>query len=159
MLINASKIKQIRRSKRIAIPELAKLASVSRAQLYNIEKRGVTREDTAYKLADALGVSIEALLPDPPIEAVHETPSPIYGGSEQSLHNLALEQARRAGLGKVEIKALADTLGQVMDLLTMENPGERKRYATLIQGMIDLCHKQLSPREEGATSISSRRKE
>ena len=54
-------LRGIRRSKGMSVPALAEASGVPRRTIQDIEKRGDCLVSTAIKLADALGVSLEAL--------------------------------------------------------------------------------------------------
>lgn len=55
------KLKEIRTSKRLSVPQLAELSSVPRRTIQDIEARGDGRVSTMIKLADALQVSLDDL--------------------------------------------------------------------------------------------------
>jgi len=55
------KLKDIRIEKGLSVPALVELSGVSRRTIQDAELRGDCRMSTAYKLARALGVSIDDL--------------------------------------------------------------------------------------------------
>lgn len=55
------KLKQIRRERNLSVPALVELSGVSRRTIQEMEARGDCRMSTAYKLAKALGVSLDDL--------------------------------------------------------------------------------------------------
>ena len=65
------RLKEIRKSKGLSVPDLVELSGVSRRTIQEVENRDDCRVSTAIKLADALGVSLDELCRDakkcPPI--------------------------------------------------------------------------------------------
>lgn len=55
------RLKEIRKSKGLSVPELVELSGVSRRTIQEVENRDDCRVSTAIKLADALGVSLDDL--------------------------------------------------------------------------------------------------
>lgn len=53
------KLKEIRLSKSLSVPQLVELSGVPRRTIQDIEKRGDCMVSTAIKLADALNVTLE----------------------------------------------------------------------------------------------------
>jgi len=58
------RLKEIRMSKKISVQKLAGLTGLHRRTIQDIEARGDCMVSTAAKLADALGVTIDALRGD-----------------------------------------------------------------------------------------------
>lgn len=58
------KLKEIRLSKKISVPQLVELSDVPRRTIQDIEKNNNCKVDTAIKLADALGVTLDELCRD-----------------------------------------------------------------------------------------------
>ena len=56
------RLKEIRKSKGLSVPDLVELSGVSRRTIQEVENRDDCRVSTAIKLADVLGVSIDAIL-------------------------------------------------------------------------------------------------
>lgn len=59
------RLKEIRKSKGLSVPDLVELSGVSRRTIQEVENRDDCRVSTAIKLADALGVSLDELCRDP----------------------------------------------------------------------------------------------
>lgn len=55
------KLKEIRTDKGLSVPQLSALSDVPRRTIQDIEKNSNCKVDTAIKLADALGVSLDTL--------------------------------------------------------------------------------------------------
>lgn len=55
------RLKEIRSSKNLSVPQLVELSGVPRRTIQDIEKRGDGRVSTMIKLADALGVTLDEL--------------------------------------------------------------------------------------------------
>lgn len=55
------KLKEIRTDKGLSVPQLSALSDVPRRTIQDIEKNNNCKVDTAIKLADALGVSLDTL--------------------------------------------------------------------------------------------------
>jgi len=58
------KLKEIRTNKGLSVPQLVELSGVPRRTIQDIEKSGNCKVDTAIKLADALGVTLDELCRD-----------------------------------------------------------------------------------------------
>nr|DAP56852.1 MAG TPA: helix-turn-helix domain protein [Caudoviricetes sp.] len=58
------KLKELRKSKGLSVPDLVELSGVSRRTIQEVENRNDCRVSTAIKLADALGVSLDELCRD-----------------------------------------------------------------------------------------------
>jgi transcriptional regulator with XRE-family HTH domain len=58
------RLKEIRESKKITVPQLVELSGVPRRTIQDIEKNGNCKVDTAIKLADALQVTLDELCRD-----------------------------------------------------------------------------------------------
>lgn len=58
------KLKEIRKSQNITVPELSRLSGVSIRTIEDLEKRGDGRVSTLIKLADALNVTLDQLCRD-----------------------------------------------------------------------------------------------
>lgn len=58
------KLKQIRMSRSLSVPQLVELSGVPRRTIQDIEKSGNCKVDTAIKLADALNVTLDELCRD-----------------------------------------------------------------------------------------------
>ncbi|HBF65232.1 MAG TPA: XRE family transcriptional regulator [Clostridium sp.] len=58
------KLKEIRLSKNLSVPQLSILSNVPRRTIQDIEKRGDCMVSTAIKLASALNVSLDKLCAD-----------------------------------------------------------------------------------------------
>ena len=58
------RLKEIRKSKGLSVPDLVELSGVSRRTIQEVENRDDCRVSTAIKLADALGVSLDELCRD-----------------------------------------------------------------------------------------------
>ncbi len=58
------KLKEIRMSKKISVPQLVELTGISRRTIQDIEKRGDCLVSNAKKLAKALDVSLDVLCAD-----------------------------------------------------------------------------------------------
>ena len=58
------KLKEIRTKKGLTVPQLVDLSGVPRRTIQDIEKSGNCKVDTAIKLADALGVTLDELCRD-----------------------------------------------------------------------------------------------
>jgi transcriptional regulator with XRE-family HTH domain len=165
MLIDSKKIEVFRIRLRLSRPELAKKAGLSKAQMYNIEREGRTSEESLGKLADALSVPIDSLLPTM-AEAVHEDQL-LYGEHARDVYALAMAKARRAALSDEELKQLGGVIGQVVDILTIEDPEERARTSPLIVGAINLYHgsvfrpggRELGEKSFPSTKRKSRRRD
>jgi DNA-binding XRE family transcriptional regulator len=59
--VNSAKIKSLRRSKMITQSGLAELIGRTRRTILTIEGTGITSEETAFKLAEVLGVSFDTI--------------------------------------------------------------------------------------------------
>lgn len=57
-------LKQIRFEKGLSVPQLVALSGVPRRTIQDIEKNNNCKVDTAIKLADALGVTLDELCRD-----------------------------------------------------------------------------------------------
>ncbi|MCI9591479.1 MAG: helix-turn-helix transcriptional regulator [Lachnospiraceae bacterium] len=55
------RLKEIRISKGLSVPQLVELSGVPRRTIQDLEARGDGRVSTAIKLADALGVTLDEL--------------------------------------------------------------------------------------------------
>lgn len=55
------KLREIRKSKNMSVPELSRLSGVSVRTIEDLEKRGDGRVSTLIKLADALNVTLDQL--------------------------------------------------------------------------------------------------
>lgn len=55
------KLKEIRKEKKLSVPELSNLSGVSVRTIEDLEKRGDGRVSTLIKLSDALAVSLDEL--------------------------------------------------------------------------------------------------
>lgn len=55
------KLKEIRKEKKISVPELSNLSGVPVRTIEDLEKRGDGRVSTLIKLSDALAVSLDEL--------------------------------------------------------------------------------------------------
>lgn len=55
------KLKEIRTDRGLSVPQLSALSDVPRRTIQDIEKNNNCKVDTAIKLADALGVSLDTL--------------------------------------------------------------------------------------------------
>lgn len=55
------KLREIRKSKNMSVPELSRLSGVSIRTIEDLEKRGDGRVSTLIKLADALNVTLDQL--------------------------------------------------------------------------------------------------
>ena len=55
------KLKEIRKEKKLSVPELSNLSGVPVRTIEDLEKRGDGRVSTLIKLSDALGVSLQEL--------------------------------------------------------------------------------------------------
>lgn len=58
------KLKEIRLSKGLSVPQLVEISGVSRRTIQDIEKRGDCLVSNAIKLAEALGVTLDELCKD-----------------------------------------------------------------------------------------------
>lgn len=58
------KLKEIRLSKGFSVPQLVEVSGVPRRTIQDIEKNNNCKVDTAIKLADALGVTLDELCRD-----------------------------------------------------------------------------------------------
>lgn len=58
------KLKEIRTSKGLSVPQLVELSGVPRRTIQDIEKNNNCKVDTALKLADALHVTLDELCRD-----------------------------------------------------------------------------------------------
>lgn len=58
------KLREIRKSKNMSVPELSRLSGVSVRTIEDLEKRGDGRVSTLIKLADALNVTLDQLCRD-----------------------------------------------------------------------------------------------
>lgn len=58
------KLKELRLERNLSVPKLTELSGVPRRTIQDMEKRGDGRISTAIKLADALGVTLDALCRD-----------------------------------------------------------------------------------------------
>lgn len=58
------KLKEIRISKALSVPQLVELSGVPRRTIQDIEKSNNCKVSTAIKLADALGVTLDELCRD-----------------------------------------------------------------------------------------------
>lgn len=58
------KLREIRKSKNMTVPELSRLSGVSIRTIEDLEKRGDGRVSTLIKLADALNVTLDQLCRD-----------------------------------------------------------------------------------------------
>ncbi len=58
------KLREIRKSQNITVPELSRLSGVSIRTIEDLEKRGDGRVSTLIKLADALNVTLDQLCRD-----------------------------------------------------------------------------------------------
>ena len=146
MLVDSQKIRVFRVRARLSLPGLARKSGVSRSHAYYIEKHGRTTEEMAGKIADALGVSIEALLPDPPHGTVHEqVESGLYTGPSAELLQLSVAKVEKAGLDEEETAQMRRTIAMVIDIFTALDPAERKKHVVAITGIMQLCHLALFP--------------
>lgn len=59
------RLKEIRISKGLSVPQLVELSGVPRRTIQDLEARGDGRVSTAIKLADALGVTLDELCKEP----------------------------------------------------------------------------------------------
>ena len=55
------KLREIRKNKKMSVPELSRLSGVSIRTIEDLEKRGDGRVSTLIKLADALNVTLDQL--------------------------------------------------------------------------------------------------
>lgn len=55
------KLREIRKDKKLTVPELSRLSGVSIRTIEDLEKRGDGRVSTLIKLADALNVTLDQL--------------------------------------------------------------------------------------------------
>lgn len=60
------RLKEIRTSKGLSVPELSRLSTVPVRTIEDLEKRGDGRVSTLIKLADSLGVTLDELCRDNP---------------------------------------------------------------------------------------------
>lgn len=58
------KLREIRKSQNLTVPELSRLSGVSIRTIEDLEKRGDGRVSTLIKLADALNVTLDQLCRD-----------------------------------------------------------------------------------------------
>ena len=58
------KLREIRKSQNMTVPELSRLSGVSIRTIEDLEKRGDGRVSTLIKLADALNVTLDQLCRD-----------------------------------------------------------------------------------------------
>ena len=58
------KLKEIRTKQNLSVPQLVELSGVPRRTIQDIEKSNNCKVDTAIKLADALGVTLDELCRD-----------------------------------------------------------------------------------------------
>lgn len=59
------RVKELRLQRGLSVPDLVKLSGVPRRTIQEMENRGDCRMSTAYKIAEALGVSLDDLwIPD-----------------------------------------------------------------------------------------------
>ena len=59
------RVKELRSQRGLSVPDLVKLSGVPRRTIQEMENRGDCRMSTAYKIAEALGVSLDDLwIPD-----------------------------------------------------------------------------------------------
>jgi predicted transcriptional regulator len=58
------KLREIRTSKSLSVPQLVELSGIHRRTIQDIEKSNNCKVDTAIKLADALGVTLDELCRD-----------------------------------------------------------------------------------------------
>lgn len=58
------KLREIRKSKNMSVPELSRLSGVSVRTIEDLEKRGDGRVSTLIRLADALHVTLDQLCRD-----------------------------------------------------------------------------------------------
>ena len=58
------KLREIRKSQNMTVPELSRLSDVSIRTIEDLEKRGDGRVSTLIKLADALNVTLDQLCRD-----------------------------------------------------------------------------------------------
>lgn len=61
-------LKQIRTKQGLSVPKLVELSGVPRRTIQEIEKNNNCKVDTAIKLADALGVTLDQLCRDKAVE-------------------------------------------------------------------------------------------
>lgn len=59
-------LKEIRLERGLSVPQLVELSGVSRRTIQEVEKRDTCSVNTAIKLADALGVTLDELCRDIP---------------------------------------------------------------------------------------------
>lgn len=59
-------LKKIRLERGLSVPQLVELSGVSRRTIQEVEKRDTCSVNTAIKLADALGVTLDELCRDNP---------------------------------------------------------------------------------------------
>jgi DNA-binding XRE family transcriptional regulator len=62
------RVKELRLERGLSVPDLVKLSGVSRRTIQEMENRGDCRMSTAYKIAVALGVSLNDLWRSDPIK-------------------------------------------------------------------------------------------
>lgn len=62
------RLKEIRTSKGLSVPELSRLSTVPVRTIEDLEKRGDGRVSTLIKIADSLGVTLDKLCRDNPEE-------------------------------------------------------------------------------------------
>lgn len=55
------RVKELRLQRGLSVPDLVKLSGVPRRTIQEMENRGDCRMSTAYKIAEALGVSLDEL--------------------------------------------------------------------------------------------------
>jgi predicted transcriptional regulator len=58
------KLKELRQNKNLSVPQLVEISGVPRRTIQDIEKNNNCKVDTAIKLADALGVTLDELCRD-----------------------------------------------------------------------------------------------
>ena len=59
------RVKELRLQRGLSVPDLVKLSGVPRRTIQEMDNRGDCRMSTAYKIAEALGVSLDDLwIPD-----------------------------------------------------------------------------------------------
>lgn len=157
MRIDTSKFERILGQGGIEIAELAELTKakdpknkgVSRSQLYLIQKEGKTTKKTAWKMANALGVDIEDLLPEPPKPST-KTVCEVCGERDacseraRNVFNIAIARARHSHLSPDEIERVGNLLERIIELLTVESYREREKNIFLIEGILDVYKKTSS---------------
>jgi transcriptional regulator with XRE-family HTH domain len=133
-LVNLAIFKEYRANAGLSQNKLGRIAGISEGTVSHIERTGRAREGTLKKIADALSVKVTDLIGDDH----HPLPTkPVHNPEITSLWG---DRANRAHLEDREYDETRQTIKRVIDIMTIKNPVERKRYATVLVNTVRDYH-------------------